>query len=208
MRRVSRDRVPAALGTIGRPLYDPRMARFIIGIAAVLALAWATPAQARQGDPRLDALFERLLATEDYVEAKTIEAEIWVIWIESGDDTLDGLMNRGIEAMSGQDFGVALESFNGLIESAPDFAEGWNKRATLYYLIGKYEASIDDVVRTLALEPRHFGALSGMGLIQTALDDEKAALKWFERALAVNPHLTLINLRVKMLRDKLKGTPI
>ncbi len=184
------------------------MARLIFGIAVVLALALATPARARQDDPRLDALFEQLLAIEDFAEARSVEAKIWLIWIESGDESLDALMTRGIDAMNARNLDAALESFNGIVEADPDFAEGWNKRATVYYLMARYDASIDDVVRTLTLEPRHFGALSGMGLIQSALDDDEAALAWFERALAANPHMPFIKLRALQLREQLQGTRI
>ncbi len=188
--------------------YSRGMAQIIATLAVVAALAFAPAAAARQDDPRLDTLFERLLATSDFGEARRIEAAIWRIWIESGDAELDALMNRGIGTMQTRRFDAALDSFNQIVAADPDFAEGWNKRATLYFLMGEYEASIIDVERTLALEPRHFGALSGMGLIYTELDDEQAALAWFERALEVNPHMPLIIVRARMLREKLRGTPI
>ena len=174
----------------------------------VSALAFSPPAEARQDDPRLDALFERLLAATEFNVARRIEASIWGIWIESDDDALDALMVRGRVAMNIRDYEAALESFDAIIEAAPDFAEGWNKRATLFYLMDRYAESVRDVERTLRLEARHFGALSGMGLISIDLGDEAAALDWFERALAVNPHMTGANANVRVLREMLRGKPI
>ena len=176
--------------------------------AALLALAVVAAAQARQDDPRLDPLFERLLATAEFSEAQRIESSIWSIWIESGEVSLDALMIRGIVEMNTRDFDAALASFDAIVEAAPDFAEGWNKRATLFYLMERYGDSIRDVERTLALEPRHFGALSGMGLISVALGDEAIALDWFEQALAVNPHMPFIKLRARSLSEKLRGKAI
>ncbi|MFQ5959185.1 MAG: tetratricopeptide repeat protein [Alphaproteobacteria bacterium] len=184
------------------------MTRVLVAFFVLLVVAAAPTAQARQGDPRLDGLFDKLLATTDSDVAQTIEASIWRIWIESGDAVLDKLMAHGILAMQAGAFDVALKSFDAIIEADPGFAEGWNKRATLYYLMEEYDASVRDVERTLALEPRHFGALSGMGLIYSAIDEDKAALEWFERALTVNPHMPFIRLRADMLRQKLHGEKI
>ena len=177
-------------------------------LAALAVLAFLSTAEARQDDPRLDALFARLEATADKGEARAVQAEIWRIWIESGDEALNALMSTGTNAMQARYFDPALEIFNTIIDADPGFAEGWNKRATLYYLMGLYEESIEDVERTLALEPRHFGALSGMGLIHTELEDPNAALAWFERALAVNPHMPYIAMRAAVLRKMLEGEPI
>ncbi len=184
------------------------MARLIATLVALGALTIVSAAAARQDDSRLDALFERLVAADDLAEARSIEASIWRIWTEAGDETLDEFMVSGIGAMRRRNFDVAIESFNTIIEADPDFAEGWNKRATLFYLMGRYDDSIRDVERTLALEPRHFGALSGMGLIFTELDDMKSALAWFEQALEVNPHMPFIELRVRILHEMLDGKKI
>ena len=108
-------------------------------------------------------------------------------------------------AMRAGQFGPALDSFNAIIDADPAFAEGWNKRATLYFYMGRYDESISDVEKTLALEPRHCGALSGMGLVHTELNDEATALEWFEHALEVNPHMPFILLRVEELVGKSAG---
>jgi len=111
-------------------------------------------------------------------------------------------------AMSQARFRVALERFDRMVAQAPDFAEGWNKRATLHYLMGNYSASVRDIQRTLDLEPRHFGALSGLGLIYDALEQPAAALRSFEAAVAINPHLGSINARIEQLRRELGGSRI
>ena len=169
-----------------------------------LFLACAAPALADQNDPRLDPLFQRLKETTDPNEATQIQEKIWDLWMYSDKEDLNALMRQGTFAMAARDFDLALESFNALIELAPNMAEAWNKRATLYYLMGNYEASVADVKQTLKLEPRHFGAIVGMGLIYDALGDKEAALKAFRRGLALNPHMPQIREKAKQLEREIK----
>ena len=175
-------------------------------LAVVVSLA--VPVLTRQTDKRLDILFERLKTAQSEEEAEVLTNLVWAIWIESDKETVDAFMAKGIEEMSRQNFDAAVAAFTKVIEVDPDFAEGWNKRATVYYLMGEYSASIRDVERTLALEPRHFGALSGLGLIYLALGDGQAALRAFEAALKVNPHLSSARIQVEELRKYLRGKPI
>ncbi len=176
--------------------------------AILLALSWfAWPVAADQRDERLDQLFTRLKTTSDPREAKAVEQIIWHLWMDSDDATVRQLMRDGVTAMSRQQYDVALERFNRIVQHAPDFAEGWNKRATVYYLIGNYPSSVLDIERTLQLEPRHFGALSGLGLIYDAIGRPAAALRSFEAALAINPHLSGARRRVQELRRQLRGRP-
>jgi tetratricopeptide (TPR) repeat protein len=170
---------------------------------ALCVLLGATPLAASQRDPRLPRLFARLALVSSGEEARRIESQIWGIWSESGSAEIDSLLLRGTQAMNQGDLDAALRSFSEAIERAPDFAEGWNKRATAYYQKGDYPASIRDVEVTLRLEPRHFAAISGMGLIYTELGADAPALHWFERALEVHPHLTGLRERVGQLRRKL-----
>ncbi len=102
----------------------------------------------------------------------------------------------------------ALDDFSTAVAWAPDFAEAWHKRATVHFLMGNYPASIADLRRTLALEPRHFGALAGLGLIYLKLDDERAALKALEKALEINPHLPRTRQNVRELHERLDGKNI
>jgi tetratricopeptide (TPR) repeat protein len=145
----------------------------------VYLLLYGAAASADQQDPRLDGLFARLQSTSNEAEAARIEAKIWHIWLQTGQEDLNVLMRQGARAMSANNFALALESFNALIRLAPNLAEAWNKRATLYYLMRKFDASIADVKQTLALEPRHFGAVAGLGLIFEQLGNLPAALQAF-----------------------------
>ena len=177
--------------------------------AGVVALALlVAPVSAAQDDPRLDVLFAALLATRDEGRARLIESYIWSIWLEAHDDTLDRLMRLGMRDMGAGSLDSAIRRFSTIVERAPDFAEGWNKRATVYYMAGRFEESIADCMRVLALEPRHFGALSGLGLIHLATDAEEQALVWFRRALERNPHMPAVRRRVDALAAKLEGQPI
>lgn len=176
-----------------------------IFVALSLAIWAPAPAVADQTDPRLDDLFERLQATERPGEAEALEQRIWRIWIEAEDPTQSRLMALGIRAMTLRQLPEALERFDRLVHMAPEFAEAWNKRATVHYLMGNYGASVRDIQRTLALEPRHFGALSGLGLIYDAIDEPDAALRSFEAALELNPHMDGPRQRVEELRRSLRG---
>ncbi len=184
------------------------MRMLIIGLVLVLVLAGtAQPLRADQDDPRLDALFGQLLAAGSVDSAQAVEAEIWTIWLEIEDTASARLLRQGSDAMARRLFPVAIHSFNRLIDRSPGFAEGWNRRATLHYLMGNDEASIRDIERTLALEPRHFGALSGLGLIMLRNDRPEAALRSFEAALAVHPHLPAARAHLEPLRQLLEGEP-
>jgi tetratricopeptide (TPR) repeat protein len=114
-------------------------------------------------------------------------------------------MRQGTVAMSQGQLGRALERFDRIVDLAPEFAEGWNKRATVLYLMGDYQASVLDIQRTLELEPRHFGALSGLGLIYDAIEEPAAALRSFEAALEIHPHLVGTLQRIEELRRQLSG---
>ena len=166
----------------------------------MVALFCGRVAMAGQDDPRLNDLFAELKSSETISEAAGIEVQIWRLWSLSNDAAVDRMLAGGTAAMNHGGYDAALNSFNNVIELRPDFAEGWNKRATLYYLMGDYDRSIADVERTLALEPRHFGALAGLGLINMVLARHAEALAAFEAALAVHPHMPHARRMVKRLR--------
>ena len=179
--------------------------------AAILALLLLAgrgePAIADQDDPRLDGLFDRLQTTSNPAEAHALEQRIWRLWLEADDAGLNRLMQQGIVAMSDQRYATALQTFDRMVEQAPEFAEGWNKRATVHFLMGNWQASVRDIQQTLALEPRHFGALFGLGLIYDALEQPEAALRSFEATLALNPHSESTRERIEQLRQQLRGSP-
>lgn len=181
--------------------------RYVLTFLLALAVG-GFAAQAAQDDPRLDPLFERLQETADPHEAARIQERIWDLWMYSEKEDLNALMKQGTFALGARDFKLALESFNALIELAPDMAEAWNKRATLFFLMENYRASVADVKKTLSLEPRHFGAIVGMGLIYDVLGEREAALEAFRRGLKVNPHMPHIRKKSEQLARELKDSNI
>lgn len=175
---------------------------------AVCALAIASPAAADQNDPRLGPLFEKLKSAPDFESGHEIEQYIWLIWGKTQTAGGSVLYRQGEEYMEQGEYEKALESFDALVVIEPEFAEGWNKRATVHYLMGKLDASIADIKRTLALEERHFGALSGLGLIYDALDQKEAALKAFRAALEIHPNMQAIRRRAEELIEETEGIPL
>ncbi len=165
-------------------------------------------ARADQNDPRLDSLFTDLNRVTGSLQGRAIEQQIWSIWLSSSDAEVDRLMGAGMDAMTIRDFRSALVHFTKVVEMAPDFAEGWNKRATVLWLVDDYDGSLADVDRTLALEPRHFGALAGLGQINAALERDEAAIAAFERALAVNPHMPGVIANIEQLQKRLRDKEI
>ena len=173
-------------------------------LAVTLILPAAGPSVADQTDSRLEPLFARLLAAKDIGEARPIEISIWEIWTASDDSAITELMRESAAAMSRRDYPRALRYLDQVVAIAPDYAEGWNRRATVYYLADRYDESLEDIARTLNLEPRHFGALSGRGLVLTALDRTEEALTAFEEALAIHPHLIGAKINADALREVLQ----
>jgi len=163
------------------------------------------PAEKTRG---LDFLFGALKAAPDETSAKHVEAKIWAIWLHTPSDTVALLMTRAKTAMEAQNSDVALKLLDAVVRLRPDYIEGWNRRATLYYLRNDYAHSLSDIEQVLAREPRHFGALAGLGMIMQDLGDDKRALEAFRKALAVNPHLDKVPDLVKILSEKVEGREI
>ena len=161
-------------------------------------------AVARRADTRLDRLFDELARAADEDQARDVESKIWREWAQSGVETADRMLAVASEAMSRGAFAPSLALLNSALETTPDFAEAWNKRATLYYLIGEHDLAVHDIRHTLTLEPRHFGALSGLGMICLQRSDEAGALKAFRDALAVHPYLSGAQDAVDNLSDTLR----
>jgi len=158
---------------------------------------------ADQTDPRLDKLFFNLKVNADLGLSQQLTSQIWYIWSEHNQKEINDLFNDGENAMYKKEYETALVSFNQIIELAPDFAEGWNKRATVYFLMGDYHASLADIEKTLRLEPRHFGALSGQGQCYFELQKFQSALNAFEKALAVNPSLYDVYRNIEIMKKLL-----
>ena len=148
-------------------------------------------------------LHERLRDESAFVRSFA-EQGLWLLWTRSGDAQIDGLMAQATEEMQAARYGEAIKLLNQVVEKKPAFAEGWNRRATVYYLAGELQRSIADCDEVLKRNPGHFGALSGLGQIYLQLDDEESALKWFRRALEVNPNLLGVEMNIKMLEERLR----
>jgi len=156
----------------------------------------------------LDFLFGALKAAPDEASAKHVEARIWAIWLQTPSDTTALLMLRAKAAMEAQKSDVALKLLDAVVKLRPDYIEGWNRRATLYYLKNDYAHSLRDIEQVLIREHRHFGALAGLGMIMQDLGDDKRALDAFRKALAINPHLEKVPELVKTLSEKVEGRDI
>ncbi|UYO48458.1 tetratricopeptide repeat protein [Rhodopseudomonas palustris] len=156
----------------------------------------------------LDFLFGALKAAPDEASAKHVEGRIWALWSQTTSDTTALLMARSKVAMDAKQFDVALKLLDAVVKLKPDYVEGWNRRATIYYLQNDYMHSLEDIEQVLAREPRHFGALAGLGMIMQELGDDKRALDAFRRALALNPHLDKVPDLVKTLSEKVEGRDI
>ena len=131
------------------------------------------------------------------------ENAMWQVWSRSGDEDVDRLFAVGVEQMSAQRGELAVETFTSIVQRRPEFAEGWNKRATVYYLLGEYQKSLADCDEVMKRDPYHFGALSGYGMIYLELDQPAKALDYFQQALGVNPNLESIRQTVETLKTLL-----
>ena len=141
-------------------------------------------------------------------EAVEVDRRIWLLWLHSEDKAVNRLMAQGVIAMQRGALDRALDRFDEIVGRAPDFAEGWNKRATVLYMMGRHRESVADVQQVLNLEPRHYGALSGLGMILVVIGQEEDALEWLRRALELNPYLDGIRLLADELGERLKGKRI
>ena len=144
-----------------------------------------------------------LLRDPDESVRATAEQALWIVWSRSGSAQTDKLFAQGLEEMNGGRFDAGIATFTRVIEAAPEFAEGWNKRATLYFITGEYQKSLADCDEVIKRNPAHFGALAGYGQIYLRLDDPERALEYFRRALVVNPNMESVEAAVKVLERAL-----
>ena len=158
----------------------------IISIITFLLLS-ITSVKADQNDPRLNNLFKKLNKTENQQEISNIIKDIWDIWYEVDDPKVIEYFEKGIQAMRIRNYPLAVRFFNNLIEEDPNFAEAWNKRATVYFMMGDFDKSMNDIIKTLELEPRHFGALDGMGLIFIHQGQYQQAIDVYDKMLEIFP---------------------
>jgi tetratricopeptide (TPR) repeat protein len=157
------------------------------------------------GDMRIMPTLVQALRDDDVRVRAATQNVMWAIWLRSGHDEIDALMVEGVRLMEMQRYPEAVDIFDQIIARAPNFAEGYNKRATVYYLMQEFDKSIADIQTTLELNPVHFGALSGMGLCYLGLDEPRQALEWFERAVTVNPNMDTIQSYIQQIREFLRN---
>lgn len=175
---------------------------FIVnGVIALLLVTGASLAD--QTDPELPALFTSLENASDAAAARELESSIWEKWLEAPDSDADRLLRKTTTALSENDLREALLASTELVEQYPDYAEGWNKRATIYYLMGNFDDSVADIKTTLSLEPRHFGAISGLGLIFRHRGELEPALAAFEQVLKISPQSYQARRGVEELRQSI-----
>ena len=172
---------------------------------AMLLLAYA-PANADQTDPKLDTLYAALQTSLSNVSASSLEREIWAIWTRYPDDqAINRQMDRAIKMMNAGRLDDAEAMFSAIISRKPAFAEAWNKRATVRFFRGDDAGSANDILQVIKLEPRHFGALSGLGMIKVRGGDLQGALQAYRAAQRINPFLPNIEVIIDKLGQRLNG---
>ncbi len=177
----------------------------VLDFAFAMLIPVVLMAMQHQSAAELDGLFAQLRASKNATSARVIVERIWECWVHHDAPDIRALMDQGLRDIERHRYDEALKAFDEILERDPDFAEAWNKRATARYLAGHYAGSVRDIKRVLALEPRHFGALSGLGTIYLIIANDKGALNAFEAVLALNPHLDSVRRQVETLRDALGG---
>jgi tetratricopeptide (TPR) repeat protein len=178
-------------------------------LAALRSADAATRAEAvvwiaNQGGPADDGLLHERLRDESALVRSYAEQALWLLWSRSGDADTDRVMAQGVEQMQAGRHADAIVTFSRVIDQKPAFAEAWNKRATVHYLAGDYRKSLADCDEVLKRNPRHFGALSGLGMVHLALEELEDAQRWFRRALEVNPNMVGVELELLRLEERLK----
>ena len=170
---------------------------------AILIMAVPMSVVADQTDQRLDALFETLRSSSEEQKLLEVEAEIWEIWYESGSDEVDELMLEAAELVRGGNLGAAEDIYSRVIDRLPGFSEGWNRRATVRFYQRDYEGSLADIESTLRLEPRHFGAIWGLGMILGTQHEFEKAIQAFERLLEIKPNARDAQPRIELLKQEM-----
>ena len=163
---------------------------------------------ADQRDPELGILFPKLKSAKTVEDAEEISGRIWQIWTtHNANSILSRQMQMGIDLMQSGRLDAANAVFSYVIQQDKEFAEAWNKRATVLFFMGEFEKAKHDIAQTLALESNHFGALAGLGMVEVHLGNPRAALEAYRRAASINPHLKDVQQAISRLEVKLKGLP-
>ncbi len=182
--------------------------KLVLQFAFVVMLVFPVITYADQTDGRLGELFSTLQNSQNPEELQSAETSIWEIWFESGEQEIDELMDEAGNAMQAGKLEYAEGLYSRVIEKAPDFSEGWNRRATVRYYRKDYEGSLEDIKRTLILEPRHFGATWGLGMILGSRRDFSGAIAAFERLLQIKPNARDAGPRIELLKQELAKSAV
>ena len=184
----------------------PIVSKIIIFLATAMLLLAYAPANADQTDPKLDKLFAALQTSLSNANAASLEREIWAIWTRYPDNqAINRQMDRAIKMMNAGRLDDAEAMFSAIISRKPAFAEAWNKRATVRFFRGDDAGSANDILQVIKLEPRHFGALSGLGMIKVRAGDLQGALQAYRAAQRINPFLPNIEVIIDKLGQRLNG---
>mgnify|MGYP001345095108 FL=1 len=174
----------------------------ILVVTAFIFFSSLLPAD--QKDDRLENLFITLSSSSDKQVIRSTENQIWEIWFAHPNSDVERLMQIGVQRMNNNRQSEAMVIFNQLVENFPNYAEAWNRRATLHYIVGNFQESIDDIERVLSLEPRHFGALSGLGLVYLQLDELSKAKQAFEDLIKVHPNSPYARENLRRVNEDLR----
>jgi tetratricopeptide (TPR) repeat protein len=180
--------------------------RILASLALTLALL--SPALAEDASKMREQQLDKLFGSLHQVSAPTnpdkIISDIWAIWARNDSPTAELLLRQAVAAMNANEQDAAEKTLIQLVETYPTYAEAWNKRATLYFMEGRYDASLIDIERVLELEPRHFGALAGKAMILRAQGKNIEALKVLKETLSINPHMASV---IQAIKDLEKANP-
>ena len=157
-------------------------------ISVLILLIYSGKLLADQNDKRLSYLFDKLTDSENQQEINKLTSQIWNIWHEIDDPKMTRIFESGVQLMNLGYLPRAIDYFNKVIIKKPNFAEAWNKRATAHFMMGNFDLSMKDISNTLKLEPRHFGALDGMGLIFIHLNQYEKAIEIYDQMLEIFPN--------------------
>ena len=175
-------------------------------VAAFVVFVWSIPATA-QDWAKVDELLE-MLQTEELPNWQMVEEEIWTEWSKSGSPSADFLLQRGRKALEAGDLAAAIDHLTAVLDHVPDFAEGYNLRASAYFQSGLFGPSMADIQQVLIRNPNHFGALAGLGTIMSELERNEAALRAFRMAAAIHPHDPDLKTWIERLEAKVSGTTL
>tara|TARA_R110002096_G_scaffold377058_2_gene570925 strand:+ start:6678 stop:7238 length:561 start_codon:yes stop_codon:yes gene_type:complete len=184
-----------------------RLFKLIVVASVVIIFQISENSHAFAQTATLDDLFEQL-QTDESANLERLERKIWREWRRSGSDSVDFLLERGMDEMSNGNYRAAVEHFTAAIDNAPDFAEGWNMRATTYFMMDEFGLSVADIQETLRLNPRHFGAMGGFGMILERTERPSQALEVYKKLLSVHPRSKDAQAAVARLSELLKGTAL